>query len=128
MSATLTAEDGRCKHTFGTRLDFERPFGHDPDMHRTYVRRRITALVVALAAVVLISGPVARAVGTGAQEAVLVSSATYVVRPGDSLWTIASTVAPERDPRGVIADIQRLNSTLSTDLRPGQVLSIPDAG
>lgn len=51
---------------------------------------------------------------------------TYVsVEPGQSLWQIAEQVAPQADPRDVIAGIVRLNNLASADVEPGQELAIP---
>jgi Tfp pilus assembly protein FimV len=109
---------------FGTTLDFERVFVKHRDMHRTYVRRRLVALAAALGAVVALSGPVSGALGAS-REPELVSSRTYVVRPGDSLWSIAGAVAPDRDPREVIHDLDALNEAPVDRLTPGMVLTIP---
>jgi LysM domain len=110
---------------FGTRLDFERVFAEHRAMHRTYVRRRLVALAAALAVVVSLGGPIANALGVGGREPALVSSRTYVVRPGDSLWSIAGAIAPDRDPRDVIHDLDALNEAPVDPLAPGMVLSIP---
>jgi len=54
------------------------------------------------------------------------SEFTYVVaQPGDSLWTLASRVAPEADTRDVIYEMQRLNSIPTSDIQVGQELAIP---
>lgn len=47
------------------------------------------------------------------------------VQSGESLWTLARRVAPEKDPREVIAQIRTLNEMTSTQLRPGQQLLLP---
>lgn len=44
------------------------------------------------------------------------------VRAGDTLWEIASRVAPGRDPRLEIASLQRLNHLGGVQLHPGQLL------
>jgi hypothetical protein len=124
MEATLTATATRCKHMFGTELDFERAFADHQAMHRTYVRRRLIAVAVGLGAIVALSGPVSGALGVS-HEPELVSSRTYVVRPGDSLWSIASAVSPDRDPREVIHDLDALNEEPVDPLTPGMVLTIP---
>ena len=48
--------------------------------------------------------------------------ATVTVRSGDSLWTIATRVAPDRDPRAEVAELQQLNALPGAALVPGQVL------
>ncbi len=47
---------------------------------------------------------------------------SITVRSGDTLWSIAATVAPERDPRQVVADLERINQLRSPVLVPGQLL------
>jgi nucleoid-associated protein YgaU len=47
---------------------------------------------------------------------------TVSVQSGDSLWAIASRVAPQRDPRAEVADLQRLNHLGTAALVPGEVL------
>ncbi len=94
-------------------------------MHRTYVRRRLSALAVGLTLVLAAGGPMASAIGVVDPAPSLASARTYVVRPGDSLWTIATTVAPERDPRLVVLELEQANPGPGARLVPGQVLSIP---
>jgi hypothetical protein len=50
---------------------------------------------------------------------------SVTVQPGESLWTIAGTVAPERDPRDVIADIVQLKNLDAARVLPGQELFVP---
>lgn len=47
------------------------------------------------------------------------------VLSGDTLWSIASLVAPEQDPRDVVAEIMSLNQLDSAALQPGQQLAVP---
>jgi hypothetical protein len=50
---------------------------------------------------------------------------TVTVQPGQSLWAIAGTVAPERDARDVVADIVQLNNLSAGAVQPGQQLYVP---
>lgn len=50
---------------------------------------------------------------------------SVTVQSGESLWAIAAAVAPERDPRDVIADIVQLNNLTSGAVVPGQQLFVP---
>ncbi|MEC5190593.1 MULTISPECIES: LysM peptidoglycan-binding domain-containing protein [unclassified Arthrobacter] len=52
-------------------------------------------------------------------------SVTVTVQPGESLWAIARTVAPERDPRDVVSEIIELNNLEASQLEAGQALFIP---
>jgi LysM repeat protein len=47
------------------------------------------------------------------------------VQSGDSLWSVASRLAPKADPRDVIADLVNLNGLSSAVVTPGQQLAIP---
>lgn len=50
---------------------------------------------------------------------------SVTVQSGESLWAIAARVAPERDPRDVIADVVQLNNLTSGGVLPGQQLFVP---
>ncbi len=50
---------------------------------------------------------------------------TVVVQAGDSLWGIARTVDPQRDPRAVIAEIEELNNLDAAPVVAGQALLVP---
>jgi nucleoid-associated protein YgaU len=50
---------------------------------------------------------------------------TYVVRPGDTLWSIAARVsAPGADLRPVVDELERANH-LGSAIVPGEVLHLP---
>jgi hypothetical protein len=52
---------------------------------------------------------------------------TVVVAPGQTLWDIAAEVAPDEDPRVVIADIVDLNRLADAgSVRAGQPLHVPE--
>ncbi|MGM1030828.1 MAG: hypothetical protein ACQEWM_13295 [Actinomycetota bacterium] len=92
--------------------------------------RRALALLVA--APVLAVGTLAGAgvLGDALAGAVASSSAQtadferITVLPGQSLWQIAATVAPEADPRDVVAEIEMLNGIVGA-IQPGEQLAIP---
>ena len=48
--------------------------------------------------------------------------AVVTVNAGDTLWSIASRVAPRRDPRAVVAELKRVNHLSDPVLQPGQQL------
>jgi hypothetical protein len=48
-----------------------------------------------------------------------------VVRPGQTLWSIASKADPDADPRLVISEIMTANSMTSAVLQAGQLLWVP---
>ncbi|HEX4212124.1 MAG TPA: LysM peptidoglycan-binding domain-containing protein [Candidatus Dormibacteraeota bacterium] len=80
--------------------------------------RRI-ALVVGLVAVLsLVLAQVAHgASGAGPTE--------VVVRPGDTLWSIAASHYPNADPRQEIATIQQANHLRGVDVYAGERLTLP---
>ena len=49
------------------------------------------------------------------------------VQPGQSLWDLAKSIAPNSDPRDVIADISRLNGLQGSTIHPGEQLAVPPA-
>ena len=50
---------------------------------------------------------------------------TAVVRPGDTLWSVAERHAPGRDPYGTIEEIRRLNGIADYTVHAGQELQLP---
>jgi LysM repeat protein len=62
----------------------------------------------------------------GAAELRLAGESSVVVETGDTLWSIAGSVAgPGDDVRAVVDQIQRLNHLRGTELVPGQSLRLP---
>lgn len=81
---------------------------------------RVLAVAVALAACALVGVACLSAPhSAGGSRAV---PATVTVRPGDTLWAIASRLSPQQDPRVEVAQLQRLNRLGGVSLVPGQVL------
>jgi LysM repeat protein len=81
---------------------------------------RLTLSVTVLAAVVVVI--VSLTAGSGQQALVDVT-----VTPGDTLWSIATEAAPDRDPRDVIEEIRQLNQVPGDVLPIGVVLRVPAA-
>jgi len=50
---------------------------------------------------------------------------TVVVQPHDTLWSIATRSAPDRDPYAAVAEIQRLNGLTDYVVHPGVTLVLP---
>ena len=48
------------------------------------------------------------------------------VQDGDTLWSVARQVAPQRDARDVVRQLRRLNHLASWSLRVGQQLLLPE--
>jgi nucleoid-associated protein YgaU len=87
-------------------------------------RRGLVVLALAVAALGGLLVWLAALSAPGASPAV--SAPTSVtVRSGDTLWSIASRVAPGHDPRAEVAALQQANHLSGVDLVPGQVLQVP---
>jgi hypothetical protein len=113
---------------FDSRLDSEHVFGHRVIMHRTYVRRRrVTLALVMFGLAAIVSGPVAHAVGLRGPDDGMQPAAhrTYVVRDGDTLWSIATRVAHGDDPRPLVDAIEAENDVTAGALLPGMALTVP---
>ncbi|MHA3703362.1 LysM peptidoglycan-binding domain-containing protein [Jatrophihabitans sp. YIM 134969] len=52
------------------------------------------------------------------------AASSVVVQQGDTLWSIASRVAPDRDPRAVVFDLQQANGLGDSTVVAGQVLQL----
>ncbi len=50
---------------------------------------------------------------------------TWVVQPGETLWTVAVAVDPDTDPRETVARIIDLNALSDTGVVAGQSLLVP---
>lgn len=90
-------------------------------------------LLLALVGVLFAAFSFGRA-NTGAAQAATATETSRVlpleqtvVQPGESLWTVARRIAPDNDPRTVIAQIRKLNDMTTSQLRVGQQLLLPVA-
>ncbi|WP_040339875.1 LysM peptidoglycan-binding domain-containing protein [Candidatus Blastococcus massiliensis] len=81
--------------------------------------------MLGLAVGVALGSWVGSAVAGDGQQLRLVGESSVVVRPGDSLWSIATSVAGEEDVRPVIDEIRELNGLADATVVPGQVLLLP---
>ncbi|MFV0432372.1 MAG: LysM peptidoglycan-binding domain-containing protein [Leucobacter sp.] len=48
-----------------------------------------------------------------------------VVQPGSSLWSVASVLDPEADPRDLVAEIVQLNQLTDSGIDAGQPIAVP---
>ena len=119
------------RHGVGLRA---RPRRHEAAVYR---RRRLLAAGVAflaIAAVLIVAqliqagiggGPLATT-GAAAGSGVIPAGTTeYVVRPGDTLWSIAAALAPGRDERPVVD--QLAHQLGGSSLYPGEQITLPPA-
>jgi nucleoid-associated protein YgaU len=93
-------------------------------MTRTRVRRRRLTLAVSLTLVAAAwAGPAVRALGS-TEDPVRIARNSYVVREGDTLWSIARRLSPGGDPRPVVDALATSNDIDAGGLVPGQTLVV----
>lgn len=92
--------------------------------------RRLARTVVVLLAVltVLALGVAGRMPASAGDAAPVSATTTVIVQPGQSLWGIARSVAPNDDVRATIDRLVSLNNLESTTVVPGQKLVVPANG
>lgn len=84
----------------------------------------VLPLMVAVAAMMLLAGAfTAPAKASGALSAPQTVKVT--IGAGQTLWDIATLVAPERHPQDVIAEIAQLNNLEGSVVHAGQQLFVP---
>lgn len=99
-----------------------------PQVHLT--RRGRALLLLALVAVLFAAFSLGRSHSQASPTAVQTPRSAVeqiTVQPGESLWAVARRIAPENDPREVVAQIRRLNDLTGSDLQAGQQLLLPRA-
>jgi len=108
------------------------PCGSDPVASPERLPVRLTARGRRLVAVLGLAAGVGAAALVGSvaggdpgSDLHLAGQSSVVVRSGDTLWSIASSVAAGHDVRAVVDRIQELNGLRGSDLAPGQVLQLP---
>lgn len=93
-------------------------------MSRTHVRRRRPAtLLVGLGLAASMAAPARLLWGAGPEP---VARRSYVVRPGDTLWSIAERIGGgQADPRPLVAAMASTNRVSPGALVPGETLILP---
>ncbi len=95
-------------------------------------RRVVAGLVIALTAVAVALIWLAAAGGAAASDHGAPARAVYqgltqvVVRPGQTLWSIAAAAEPSADPRVVIQQIVEANALTGATIHSGQLLWVPE--
>jgi hypothetical protein len=93
-------------------------------------RRGRLALLLVLAALLFTAFSLGRAASQAAGESSAPAAPRVeqtTVMPGDTLWSVARRIAPDNDPREVVAQIRELNKLAGSDLKVGQQLLLPVA-
>ncbi|GJM38389.1 MAG: hypothetical protein DHS20C19_17560 [Acidimicrobiales bacterium] len=109
---------------FVDRPTFEVPAAASrPVTPEVYRRRRLVVVAVVVGLVLGIASFGRSADATSTPEAEAAAAVLVVVQPGDTLWSIAETLAPGTDPRPIVAELREIAGPGS--LQPGQLLSVP---
>lgn len=88
-------------------------------------------MVFGALATALVAGLLACVAAIAAPQALASNSASdqefhYVVaQPGASLWSLASTLDPEADPRDLVAELVQLNQLEGSGVQAGQPIAVP---
>lgn len=97
-----------------------------PSRWRLTRRARRLVVVLALFGAVVLGSLLGSLVSGGDGETLrLAGVSSVMVESGDTLWSIAESVADGNDVRAVVDRIQELNGLEGSDLVPGQVLQLP---
>lgn len=105
-----------------------RPGATPPPLRLTRRGRIVIAVAAALlvAIISLIAAGVAQATSHGpAPRAARQHLLQVVVRPGQTLWSVAESADPDQDTRVVVQQIIDLNSLTSATVPAGQQLWVP---
>ena len=124
-TATITASYARAERRTSRPALHQSPTRPAPASVRLTRRGRLvvvlSVLALALTVFAVFGSP---AVSTGATHHA--AKHTVVVGSGETLWDIASRIAPGEDPRSVIAEIVDLNNLSDAGaIRIGQKLFVP---
>jgi hypothetical protein len=111
-----------------TMSDARSPSRRQPPLRLTRRGRLVLRSLVVLVMLALMAGAaltMARGADAADGPARTVAVAHHVVLPGETLWGIATSVAPHADPRDTIARILEFNTLTSSGVHAGQILAIP---
>lgn len=135
MSATTAVHHSRHQKPLGTQglQAGGRPAPQTGTPPRLRLTRRGRVVLIGLPLVLLaalllsltglLNSPAKAADAAGGLS--VTETVSVTVQPGESLWAIAGSVDPARDPRDVIADIVQLNNLENGKVMPGQQLFVP---
>jgi LysM repeat protein len=94
--------------------------------HIRLTRRGRLALLVAAVLCMLLGFSLGSALSsTAGTISPPAASHSIVVQPGQTLWGIATQVAPRADPRATVQQIIVLNHLASTGVQAGETLAVP---
>ncbi|CAN5216634.1 hypothetical protein BH09ACT5_BH09ACT5_06600 [soil metagenome] len=114
----------------GTGSSRTRPAGH-ASAPKLRLTKRGRAVLTFLVATPLVAAAFLFVLNGGGATASLEGSNVpfeYVtVEPGQSLWQLAEELAPQSDPREVIAELVQFNQLSGPDVYAGQELAVPSS-
>jgi LysM repeat protein len=94
--------------------------------HIRLTRRGRLALLVAAVLCMLLGFSLGNALSsTAGTISPPAASHSIVVQPGQTLWGIATQIAPHTDPRATVQQIIVLNHLASTGVQAGETLAVP---
>jgi Tfp pilus assembly protein FimV len=85
----------------------------------------VTGLTVGALLISLLASGGAQATNHGQAGAGYQGMRQVVVRPGQTLWSIASAAEPSADTRVVVQEIMTANALTGGDISAGQLLWVP---
>ena len=85
----------------------------------------VTGLTVCALLLSLLASGGAQATNHGQPRAGYQGMRQIVVRPGQTLWSIASAAEPSADTRVVVQEIMTANALTSVNISAGQLLWVP---
>lgn len=89
-------------------------------------RGRLTVLLAALAAVIVLAVAFGPSVTASGERGDVPATTVVTVQPGQTLWQIAGEANPGGDPRATVDDIIRMNSLSGAGtLQMGRELAVP---
>ena len=98
------------------------------EMRRPPLRLTRRGRVVLLGLFILMSclaSAVLLTTASSAEDAPVDPPQSVVVQPHETLWSVATRTAPDRDPYAAIAELQRINDLDGFVVHPGQTLELP---
>jgi hypothetical protein len=127
MSAVITG--GFARYSTPVRTDPLRTeeVRTSPRRSRLRMTKRGRAVLLALVAIPVVLCVLALGINAGGATATSSSTplAKITVVGGQTLWSVAKQIAPNADPRDVIADVMSVNRMSTADIYPGERLAIP---
>jgi len=99
-----------------------------PERRRRVRRRRLRGLsrLALLLLVVIVAVWVGTRVANATSNTAAFSERTYVVRSGDTLWSITRGAYPGgHDLRELVFTVEQRNHLAGADIRPGEKLTLP---